>query len=1489
MSRRSNRKAPAVAEPLESRRLLAASLVMNGFQNATPSAAVNLSLDSANGQSEMLIAVNPTNPLNIVGFSHRIPPNGTITLDVYRSTDGGATWSTTQITNANDGALGTGTTGNRYDPALAFDANGVLYIVYGYRGTTPDRLIAATSTDGGAIFGNFRLIDSQNGFTPSGAGAQPLPGVDRWTLTTGRVAGSNNQCAVIAYTQNVAEGNNNADQRIVVVGTQNGGVNWTAPLVINDGSNSGTDAGNIPASPAIGFDGDLHVTWYDGGTSIFIDHDRDGLFGNNFNFGAETAIRTNQGLVDIGNPPAIPGPPAQPDRGISVAPVLRASPFTPGELYVTFQERFGTSGNDTDIWFGRSTDYGVHWTFGGVPNGTGTEFHPMISIDPHSGLIGIAYYTTDGDQNTGNDDVRMQLAWTRDEGVSWGVANVSNQQSNETGGFAADYLEYTGLDIRDGTAHVLWASRYPAGGVDLDAFWSSISFKSSTNGNQLQVVGTPTGGNNNYVIRRSPANSQYLEVFTDGVRDYTGLIGSIDSIEIATNGGIDSFTLQNLPNIPVIIDGTVGNDTFNIDTLSGASSLTINGYAGDDTLTLGTGPNDFLTIKSPVTFNGGDDIDTLNIGSGFAQALDTDVTFNGGAGGNFIYFNDKNNTGAADYDVNGGVIRYDGGLAHNISYSNVNLIEFEAGSGGDVFNVHSNVLVPTIRAYGYGGNDTCLLGDGPALSGGRFFYGGDGPVDRMIIDTHSDTTGRVYNITPDSVDPPGWTASDLGVEHLTLLAGSGNDIFVTTPGTYPEDMTIDAGGGSDDVQLMGTLSNSITVRGGTDSVADSLEVDDRNLPANMSGGFVYADHIRRSVSWTGTSDIYYAGFSVVDWFQKDNQNLVSIYGVSADIGPNNQFSIEGGAADDYVEVYPLNAQGNPTILGNLYFNGAGGPDTLRVFTNTTAPANYRLFTQFGLNDVFIDGGGNHWMGATTTVENIAMYGGAGANSFEVQQFKSGAALSIFGGGTSNCRIGDGNLAANITNITAFTFDGQNGNATFVIDNGNVNNAWNYRINDPSIIASQSGGYFVSLVAKNIKMQQVLAGFAGDVFDVDAVEAGVNTELRSVVGLKWLRMGSTSGTVQTIRGKVTFLPGLSGGYMQIGNNADTTADTVHLTATTLGAFAGDNLFGPGGSLVFDNVVNGTGSDPGINLLLSSGANVVYAQPLASARVNISSHPFFVASSGSIKLGLAGVTNPVISGDASSGSVTSGNRQALSWSRFAGAIESDAVPPTMVGANINIDGIPGLPGAPEAAPPLGNQLSLDVRFSENVSGLLTPASLGLTNLTAGTPIPIANIAVAYDTGTDTAHFTFPGYPNGVLPDGNYHGRILAGLPDFYGNALAADAQFDFFFLNGDANRDRTVDFNDLVKLAQNYNSMTDAWSDGDFNFDAKVDFADLVILAQNYNRSLPSSSAALSSAAPALAASGSRVASRERDLSRRVFNHTTPIRRSAPESKVRRRAN
>jgi hypothetical protein len=52
-------------------------------------------------------------------------------------------------------------------------------------------------------------------------------------------------------------------------------------------------------------------------------------------------------------------------------------------------------------------------------------------------------------------------------------------------------------------------------------------------------------------------------------------------------------------------------------------------------------------------------------------------------------------------------------------------------------------------------------------------------------------------------------------------------------------------------------------------------------------------------------------------------------------------------------------------------------------------------------------------------------------------------------------------------------------------------------------------------------------------------------------------------------------------------------------------------------------------------------------------------------------------------------------------------------------------------------------------------------------------------------------------------------------------------------GDTNFNRSVNFEDLLRLAQNYGALSGAnWRTGDFDYDADVDFSDLLALAQNY---------------------------------------------------------
>jgi len=68
-----------------------------------------------------------------------------------------------------------------------------------------------------------------------------------------------------------------------------------------------------------------------------------------------------------------------------------------------------------------------------------------------------------------------------------------------------------------------------------------------------------------------------------------------------------------------------------------------------------------------------------------------------------------------------------------------------------------------------------------------------------------------------------------------------------------------------------------------------------------------------------------------------------------------------------------------------------------------------------------------------------------------------------------------------------------------------------------------------------------------------------------------------------------------------------------------------------------------------------------------------------------------------------------------------------------------------------------------------------------------------------------------------------------------------------LIGDANFDGTVNFSDLLVLAQNYGKSGE-WVDGDFNGDGTVGFDDLLALAQHYGESQPAIEYSMSAIVP-----------------------------------------
>ena len=158
-------------------------------------------------------------------------------------------------------------------------------------------------------------------------------------------------------------------------------------------------------------------------------------------------------------------------------------------------------------------------------------------------------------------------------------------------------------------------------------------------------------------------------------------------------------------------------------------------------------------------------------------------------------------------------------------------------------------------------------------------------------------------------------------------------------------------------------------------------------------------------------------------------------------------------------------------------------------------------------------------------------------------------------------------------------------------------------------------------------------------------------------------------------------------------------------------------------------------------------------------------------------------------------------------------------------------------------------LSVQFDEDVTASLVNSAVHVRNLTTGTEFDASGISIPPFDNEFDVDFLLPT----PLAKGNYRATLNANIiRDINQNPLDGNGDgingdnftFDFFVLPGDANRDRKVDFNDLVKVAQNYNTGGGkTYGQGDFNNDGIVNFSDLVVLAQNYNATLPAPGASV----------------------------------------------
>jgi hypothetical protein len=413
-------------------------------------------------ESEEAIAVNPTNPNNIVIFTNVGHGEAGIPAGMFLgvSFDGGRTWSRRLVGLGAADQLGD----TCCDPSLSFDEHGNLFMTYLLQ--TEDAVPVALSTDGGL---SFRVIASISAADlPAKKSSGDTRGLFRFVDQPTVIAAENEVWVVF-----------NAGGPLVATGAPVSGLGQVGafvPVEVIPGTNNCT-YGDIAIGPSGQVMQACNLTESGQGSGkIFVNVDPDGL--GPAGFGDRVFVTaTHVGGFDF--------LPPQQDRSVDAEVGLawdRTGGTHAGRVYMIYTREQPNESDNTDIYSRHSDDGGLNWSPAVRVNDdttTNSQFLPKISLDPTTGDIAAAWYDSRNDLGTGgpgdtdglrNDDAQFWGAFSTDGGASF-TANLqisAGTSNSHDSGNGIDYGDYSGLSCYAGLAHPVWSDNSNSTGDNPD-------------------------------------------------------------------------------------------------------------------------------------------------------------------------------------------------------------------------------------------------------------------------------------------------------------------------------------------------------------------------------------------------------------------------------------------------------------------------------------------------------------------------------------------------------------------------------------------------------------------------------------------------------------------------------------------------------------------------------------------------------------------------------------------------------------------------------------------------------------------------------------------------------------------------------------------------------------------------------------------------------------------------------------------------------------
>jgi hypothetical protein len=916
-------------------------------------------------------------------------------------------------------------------------------------------------------------------------------------------------------------------------------------------------------------------------------------------------------------------------------------------------------------------------------------------------------------------------------------------------------------------------------------YWGAIHMNLGTGVNNVEVNQAETG----------PAASWTFSNSGLSVGTGPASLTSFSTLQFtlrATNSA-DLFTFVDAPDTwSTFIEARGGDDRVQMSTVLDLDAV----FDGRDFYFQGGEGNDTIDVSDANDAVG--DIDDYRIGN--SVGFGDDIPVSDGS-------IEKKDFAASIYEF---VLAYQGteklilGLdndSNNLFYNfkGLSVVDISGNNGSDIFtNSRPNFFNPDQLS--------------PSLAPFVTFRGGAGADELVLRDTDGDVATYEFF---DGLLSYGQTISTrtLNFDNFSSvrLAGSNlaNNVIVRFKGASTT-LNIDAAGGDDtftvgggDLDSSGLMSTGLTLNGGAGS--DAIVFDDR-LDTAADGETSNYTFNNFSLA-KGTPAILFSTFEDVGLLASNHTvsgiNVATVVNINSVNGFVDNLSITGGPDRGCIVNAGSGTLGNLPLTSTFVTCSSVNINDQSTATGTAWTIGTTAIARTTSNQTF-----NYQASA------IALNTGTGDDTIGVNGLGAGSLLNVnAGNGVDRFTLGNGDVDAQVLGPVALIGGADNNGLT-------VNNSIDVLAESQSL----SNTTFID------NFTHTFSGLTS--YTYNGGPGGTNLSLSNAVIPQTINGGSGDDTFHLFNGSL--ITNFTANFILNGNGG---TDTMNLLGQSDSASSRYD-FPTSTQFRFGDVNTG-------KILTYSGFEQASLQTSsASDTLNVTSIPFALRISTGTGNDVVNISN--IAGQVSTLPITINTGPETT--SFGGGDDL-----TVGGATVVVD---------QSDVVRNLVVNGTLRITNGAVLTRVPPSIDFLPLSLTGVFDLADGALLWKAGGQTPDFRAMliagrngGAWNGTSASGAMNSSTAASssLGDGVGYGLGSEiapttlggftiAPADVlvrYTLEGDANLDRTVNFPDLVRLAQNYDLTNRGFSQGDFNYspDGKVDFADLVILAQRYGSSLP----------------------------------------------------